>query len=128
MDEGRRDRVLDHVVTLLLEMRAEYLANGANALKHWQQLQDRALLATRTSSRISEWVTTLGRELQLGNPSSSRSSATMALIAEVDADDGEALDAIEDQLGVLMARARVEAERRRDEREAANAAKGVAHG
>lgn len=120
MDEGRRDRVIDAVVELLLEARREYLAGGANALKHWQQIHDRALLATRTSQRISEWVSALSHGLQLGSPSSSRSSATMALANEVDADDAEAIDLIEDELGYIMARCRLEAERRRDEREAAN--------
>lgn len=119
MDEGRRDRLIDAVVAYLLTVRGEYLAAGANALKHWQQIQDRALLATRTSERISEWTSSVARELQLGSPSSSRSSATLALTDLVDADDGEALDVIEVELGYIMARCRVEAERRREEREAA---------
>lgn len=117
MDEGRRDRIIDAVVVMLLEVRAEYLAGGANALKHWQQLHDRALLATRTSSRISEWTTTLARALQLGSPSKSRSSAMITLCEEVDADDAEALDLIEDELGYVMARCRLEAERRKAARE-----------
>lgn len=120
MDEGRRDRVLDAVVALLMTVRGEYLAAGANALKHWQQIHDRALLATRTSERISEWGTTLAHELQLGSPSSSRSSALIALCDEVDADDAEALDLIESELQIVMARCRLEADRRREEREAAN--------
>ena len=119
MDEGRRDRVIDRVVALLMEVRAEYLASGANALKHWQQLHDRALLATRTSSRIGEWATTLSAELQIGSPSSSRSSALIALTDEVDADDAEALDLIEDELTWIMALCRTEAERRREAREEA---------
>lgn len=117
MDDGRRDRVIDAVVALLLEVRAEYLAAGANALKHWQQLQDRALLATRTSERMSEWVTTLRKELQLGSPSNSASRAVIALCEEVDADDAEALDLIEDELGYVMARCRVEAMRRKAAKE-----------
>lgn len=117
MDEGKRDRVMDRVVDVLLEVRREFLANGGSALKHWTQLHDRALLATRTSGRVSEWVTTLAREMRLGVPSSLRSSATDALVQEVDLDDAETLDVIEDELGYLMARCRLEAERRRDARE-----------
>jgi len=128
MDEGRRDRVLDAVVELLLEVRSEYLRAGANTLKHWQQIHDRALLATRTSERISEWATTLASELQLGSPSSSRSSATIALCDEVDADDLEALDLIEDELGYVMARCRLEAERRKESREAAAREEATADG
>jgi hypothetical protein len=121
MDEGRRDRILDRVVDLLVEIRAEYLRSGANALKHWQQIHDRALLATRTSTRLSEWTTSLAKGLQLGAPSSSRSSATIALCIEVDADDAEVLDFIEDELGFVMARCRLVAEQRKAEREEKNA-------
>jgi hypothetical protein len=42
----------------------------------------------------------------------------VALCTEVDADDAEALDVIEDTLGLIMARCRMEAERRKEEREA----------
>lgn len=118
MDEGRRDRIGDRVVDLLMEVRSEYLGAGANALKHWSQIHDRALLATRTSARMGEWVTTLRRRLNLGSPSSSSSSAAVALCAEVDADDAEAIDLIEDTLGLIMARCRMEAERRKEAREA----------
>lgn len=120
MDEGKRDRVIDRVVDLLLEVRREYLASGANALKHWQQIHDRALLATRTSARMDEWLTTLRRSLGLGSPNSSTSSAMVALATEVDADDAEALDTIEDTLGLIMARCRLEAERRKGESEASH--------
>lgn len=116
MDDGKRDRVLDRVVDLLMAVRAEYLGAGANALKHWDQIHDRAKLATRTSERLSEWCTTLRRRLNLGSPSSSTSSAIVALCAEVDADDAEALDLIESEMGFVMARCRLEAERRKEER------------
>jgi len=39
----------------------------------------------------------------------------VALATEVDADDAEALDTIEDTLGLIMARCRLEAERRKGE-------------
>lgn len=116
MDEGKRDRVIDRVVDLLMEVRAEYLAGGANALKHWDQIHDRAKLATRTSERMSEWCSTLRRRLNLSTPSNSTSSALLALCAEVDADDAEALDLIESEMSFVMARCRVEAERRKEAR------------
>lgn len=126
MDEGKRDRVIDRVVDLLMEVRAEYLAGGANALKHWDQIHDRAKLATRTSERMSEWCSTLRRRLNLGSPSSSTSSALLALVAEVDVDDSEALELIESEMSYVMARCKAEAQRRREAREAAQ--EGVNHG
>lgn len=113
MDEGRRDRILDRLVELMMEIRGEYLGAGANALKHWDQLHDRAMLAARTSERMSEWVSTLRRRLNLGSPSNSASRACLALCDEVDVDDSEALSMIEDELPYIMARCRVEADRRR---------------
>lgn len=116
MDEGRRDRVIDRTADLILVLRGEYLGSGANALKHWDQLEARAMLAARTSSRMSEWCSTLRRRLNLGSPSSSASSAMVALCAEVDADDDEALQIIEDEMGWIMALCRTEAERRKEAR------------
>jgi hypothetical protein len=59
--------------------------------------------------------------LQLGAPSSASSSAAVALVSAADADARHALDLIESEVGLVMARARLEAERRKAAREAEKA-------
>jgi hypothetical protein len=59
--------------------------------------------------------------LQLGAPSSASSSAAVALVSAADADARHALDLIESEVGLVMARARLEAERRKATREAEKA-------
>jgi hypothetical protein len=51
----------------------------------------------------------------------------LALCAEVDVDDAESLELIESEMSYVMARCRVEAERRKEER-AAKAAKEMVNG
>ena len=58
------------------------------------------------------------RGLQLGSPSSAACSALSELVATVGAASADFLDTIEREHGYLMARARLEAERRKEERDA----------
>jgi hypothetical protein len=116
-DEQRADVVRDAAVALLMEARAEYLANGANPLKHWDQLQDRLAAAMRTSGSAEQLVSTLRRGLNLSAPSSSFSNAATVLVGAMDADPMLWIGLLESELGYLMARARVEAERRKAARE-----------
>ncbi len=122
MDEQQK-RVLERLtVDLLMEIRAAYLATpGCSALKHWDQMQSRMRVASRTCSSVQEWATAMHRGLQLPAPRSSTSSALWALVNEVDImQRGQAawLDLVEREYAYLLSRCRLEAERRRDAREA----------
>jgi len=118
-DEQRADVVRDAAVALLMEARAEYLTNGANPLKHWDQLQDRLAAAMRTSGSAEQLVSTLRRGLNLSAPSSAFSNTATLLVGAMDADPMLWIGLLESELGYLMARARVEAERRKAAREEA---------
>lgn len=105
-------------ILVLLDLRAAYLANGASPLRHWDQVLDRMRAATRTTSTVEEWHTTMLRGLQLGAPSSSACSRLLELVSVVAGDRAAWLDLIERESGYLLAAARLESERRRDERAA----------
>lgn len=107
-------------VQVILGVRAQYLAGGGKALKHWDQISDRMRAAARSSGSAAEWVTALCRSLQVGAPDSSTSSATCELVNllnEAGATRGW-LDLIESEHGYLIAMARLESERRRADRAA----------
>lgn len=114
LDERKADAVRDAAVAVMMATRAEYLAAGANALKHWDQLHDRLHLALRTSSTAEQLVTSLRRGLHLSAPSSDSSAAAIDLVTAMDADPSACMDMLESEIGLVMARSRVEAERRRD--------------
>jgi hypothetical protein len=102
-------------VALLMELRRAYLAAGGSPLKHWDQITDRLRAAARTSATVPEWTTALMRSLQLGAPSRSLSSAIDALaVAVTEVGAAAWLDLLEREHGYVMARARLEAERRRE--------------
>jgi hypothetical protein len=110
--------VRDLTRDVILEMRAQYLANGANAMKHWEQIEARVKAAAMSTSTVGEWASELMRTLRLGAPSSSLSSALLTLVAEV---DGRGMsqrwaEQVERELGLLMAEVRVEADARRERR------------
>lgn len=115
LSDEKRTRLENLTVELLLQIRSEYLANGANALKHWDQLQSRMLGAARTTDSVPEWLSAMCRSLQLGAPRSSTCSAASALQREV-VDCGGAslwLDLVEREYSYLLAKTRLESETRR---------------
>lgn len=119
LDEGTKGKLRDLTVGLLLEIRAEYLANGASPLKHWDQLQERFRAASMSSATCEEWVTSLVRWCRLGAPSKSRSLATIQLDEAVRGQRiaGQWLDMMERDYGLIFAMARSEAEERKARRE-----------
>lgn len=108
---------------VLIEVRAQYLAGGANALKHWDQISDRMRAATRTQANPQAWCTKLLRDLQISTPSSSTSSALERLCEAVGiiGKPAEWLRLIDAEHAYIIARVRTMAEERRDARTARNA-------
>lgn len=118
LDETTREAVRHLTVFALLDLRTAYLANGASPLKHWDQILDRMRAAARTSASVAEWHSAMLRGLQLGAPTSAACSGLSELQSTVGAASGDFLDLIEREHGLLLAMARLEAERRRDARDA----------
>lgn len=115
-------RVLERLtVDLLMEIRAAYLATpGCSALKHWDQLQSRMRVASRTCSSVQEWATALHKGLQLPAPRNSTSSVLWQLVEMVERTQrGQVawLDLVEREYAYLLSRCRLEAERRKEARE-----------
>lgn len=119
MDVEKRERWRKLTVDLVMAVRSEYLASGASALSHWDQLKDRMLASARTSQGASEWVTALCRRLSLAAPGKPLSSATESLVSDVESagprGELEFLAFVEAEYGLVLARARLEGERRRSE-------------
>lgn len=117
--EATKEALSDATVDVVMELRRQYLAGGANALKHWDQITDRMRAATRTCAGPEEWVTKLCRDLQIAAPSSSLSSAAETLTEMVRRSRGGAsawLALAEREYAYMIARARRLAEERRAEK------------
>lgn len=117
MIESDKERLEKLTTDLILELRRAYLAAGASPLKHWDQLQARVRMAARTSSSLAEWVTSVSRSLNLSSPANSLSLATKTLglaIAETCYPE-EWLALVESEHTYLMACARLEAQRRKQQ-------------
>lgn len=115
---NERERLLDKTVRVVLAIRAQYLANGANALKHWQQIHDRLRISTATAGSVEEWVTLMCSGLRLPTPSKDLSSAMVELATEesCNANATQWLELMEREHAYVMALARAEAEDRKNER------------
>lgn len=118
LDEKTKESLRNLTTLVVLDLRAAYLANGASPLKHWDQMLDRMRSATRTTSSVEEWHTAVSRGLQLGAPSSAACSTLSELVATVGPFRSEWLDLVERESGYVIALARLEAEKRRDVRDA----------
>lgn len=116
-----KEHMSDATVDVLLALRAQYLATGASALKHWDQIAEAMKSAVRRSSGPEAWVSTMGMRLRLEAPTSALSAATVALVEAVRRYDVRAWLALVESEGVyLLARARTLAEERRDAKLAAD--------
>jgi hypothetical protein len=119
IDEATKEKLRTQTVELLLVVRAAYLADGGNPLKHWDQIQDRMRSAARRAQTPEEWATLLCKGLQLPVLSGKASKVLVDLVAMV-AERGcamEWLDLIEREYGLLMALTRLCAEQRREDNE-----------
>jgi len=106
------------VVRLVLALRAEYLAAGANPLKHWEQLHERLRAAARTTGTAEEFATKLQRDLRIATVTSSFCSATTELVDAVGGEHAALLDLIDREHGYIMALARKAADEKRREAQA----------
>lgn len=116
ISDDEMERWREATTGVMLDLRSAYLRAGASPLKHWDQLLDRMRAAARTAASVEEWHTSMSRSLQLGAPSNSASSALADLRALVGAARTEWLDMIDREHGLLIAMARLEAERRKGDR------------
>lgn len=121
LDERQRERARSALVEFVLVVRRSYLRAGANPIKHWEQLQNRALSAVRRAGSVDEWTTLLPRGLQLPTTLDSTGSSAIWELSKVAQDIGHTavLDLMEREAGLIMAMARKLAEERADERKAA---------
>lgn len=120
MEEALREKLRTKTIEFILACRRQYLMNGANAIKHWEQIQNRCLSACRRASTPEDWCTKVLRGLQLAHLDSSGSSTLTDLVAAVI--EGGATDEwlrlVQDELGYLMATARGIADEQRAAKEA----------
>ena len=118
------DRMRQHVVEYVLEVRREYLAAGNSALTHWTQIEQRLRASARTCATAREWTADVARRLRLGAASSSRSSVMADLVATAHGRDRAFLDLVERESPLVIAEARLESEQIRKDK-AALAAEGA---
>jgi len=119
MRNDQKEEIEGRTVDLIMEVRREYLASGANPLKHWDQLQDRIRVAARTSTSVAEWVTTLSRSLGLAAPSNSRSLVISKLAETVGhvCTPDEWLDLVENEHSYLIAMGRLRAQESKERKQ-----------
>ena len=126
LDNQQRKRLESLLVEFLLDVRAGHLASSqANPLKHWEQIENAILMASKTSGNLSEWATKVASKMGLSNLNSGASVGLRALVSACDEYGSHLaiLQTIESEHSYLMALTRGSAEARKDAREAAASAK-----
>ena len=108
------------LVRWVLAARAEFLAQGASSLSHWEQIETRMRAAAKMTTTASEWATRTLRGLRIVGGNRSLSLATAHLVATVSDRPGALLDLIDRESAYVLALARIEAERRKRARTAAD--------
>lgn len=120
LDEEQLEELRGLTVDLVLAIRAEYLRTPqANALKHWDLLGSRMLLAAKTTTSVREWTTRVRRDLAIASAPSPRSSGCSVLLDERVGElrcARQWLDMIEREGGYIVAVARMQAEEQREAR------------
>jgi hypothetical protein len=65
MNQELKKQATELTIELLLLLRKEFLEQGASSLSHWEQMQTRLAIASRTAATIDLWYSTLLRGLRL---------------------------------------------------------------
>lgn len=117
LNDKRREDLRNATISLLLEVRKTYLAQGNSALDHWQQIQTRVRVACKSAATVEGWFSRLSRDLRLPAASSSLSSELEKLRAAVDKDALDWLRLLEDETAALIGRTRAVADAQRAARE-----------
>lgn len=131
--DDRNDRLLLLTRDLLLSYRGEHIAGGNNRMIHWDKIQSAVLIASKTSPGTSEWLSVVRSQMQLTAPTT-RSAELACELVEATRGDSHFLRMLARRCAHLMSMMRIEADRRRTEREAreaeelANRIKGAAGG
>lgn len=129
LSREQRDDLQNRVVSLLLELRKQYLSAGGSALKNWEHLEHALFIAGRTAASPEEWFSRM-HDLLMGKaggsaPGSSASSEYAALLDYVGSlgrlGEIEFLRLVYDARPALLARARALADAVREAREEAAA-------
>lgn len=121
-----KEHLTDLTVDVVLAARAQYLAGGANAIKHWPQIADRVRAAARTTEGPEAWCSKLLGDLKVQAPTKATAGAVLEL-AQFVRKGGERgarawLELVQDEVMFIIAQAQLQAE----ERAAARAAKAKA--
>lgn len=117
LTEDEREALVVATVDVVMECRRMALMNGANPLKLWDQLTSRLRASARTTDRPEAWSSKFMRDLQLNAPSKELSLAIQSLAQTVGANAAAWLDLLDREFGYVIARARLEAERRKGVRD-----------
>lgn len=128
LGEQEKERLRTLTVEVLLTVRAAYLAEGNNALKHWTRITDRMRGACRTSENPEEWYSTILRTLQIQSAPSLASSRCLLELADYVRERGCAedwLDLIEREWGLVIAIMRDAAEKKAEARNKQEEAENV---
>lgn len=101
-------------IDVLLKLRTWALRFGASPLKVWDMLQERVRLATRRSTSVAEWVSTIMRSFQISSMDAEASAACVDLQLAVGPDAQSWLTWLETSQQFLLAaaRARFDAEKK----------------
>jgi hypothetical protein len=115
MEATKKQNLKELTINLLLALRADLLAAGANALSHWEQLQTRLERACKTADTIDVWFSVLTRSLAIPTPSRSSVGAFNLLSAQTTAleCDGDWIAEMQRTVPALIALTRVRAEDRK---------------
>lgn len=121
MDPEKRKNLKLLTVELLLAIRADLLAAGANPMSHWEQLQTRLERACKTADTLDAWFSVLCRSLSIPTASRNSVSAFSLLTTQVEAwaCEGEWIAEMQRTIPALVAQTRLRAE----DRKAASAAR-----
>lgn len=121
LDEASADKLRTLTVEVLLEIRRAYLMTpGANQLKNWDLLSSRLKISARTATNAGHWVTLmLDRMAVTSAPGMLASHAYLDLVSEIGERDvfRQWRQMTRDEWGLLIAKARLCAEQRKEERD-----------
>src|ERR1700733_2366152 len=80
LNEQEKEMLRGLLVSVGLDLRRHYLANGGKPLTHWDRLHGRLRAAAMTTATVEEWLTRYASGLQIPAPSKEASLGSFELV------------------------------------------------
>lgn len=114
MDKETKEETRERTAEIVRLARDQYIQNGANPKKAWEQISTRMASAARRSDSVQSWVSRFLRDLQISDPGDEISEYSVWISGNVEYQEFSRF--IDDEYQYIIALARLSHQNKKKEK------------